>query len=121
MNPAEEPRAPRPASSQRRESLLQTHYLSSLCRTGREVYLYLVNGKRVRGKIEAFDTYAVLLFHRAGKKGGASSGPGAGRQVLVFKSSIMTVTPVTTADSIIWSSRVKRKTAESLDNDSVAD
>jgi host factor-I protein len=59
--------------------LLQDEFLGTLCREQTPVSMFLVNGIRLSGQIESFDTYVVIL------KNGASQ--------MVYKHAISTVVP----------------------------
>ena len=44
-----------------KEQALQDVFLSALCRKKEKVNVYLVNGIRLQGEIEAFDRFVVLV------------------------------------------------------------
>ena len=59
--------------------LLQDDFLGTLCREQTQVSMFLVNGIRLTGKIESFDTYVVMLKNVATQ--------------MVYKHAISTVVP----------------------------
>jgi host factor-I protein len=60
--------------------VLQDEFLGALCRDQTAVSMFLVNGIRLSGKIESFDTYVVMLKNVVTQ--------------MVYKHAISTVLPV---------------------------
>ena len=86
--------------------LLQDDFLGSLCREQTQVSMFLVNGIRLTGKIESFDTYVVML------KNGATT-------QLVYKHAISTVLPIDGAAPVIRTVR-RSEVAPGAENERTA-
>lgn len=59
--------------------LLQDPFLSALCKERTPVYVFLVNGIRLTGKIEAFDQFVIILRNSVSQ--------------MVYKHAVSTVVP----------------------------
>jgi host factor-I protein len=59
---------------------LQNDFLTQLCGAGKIVSIYLVNGIKLQGHIESFDSFALMLVHQDAKQ-------------LVYKHAISTIVP----------------------------
>ena len=62
---------------------LQDNFLNQLRKDGAIVTIHLVNGFQIKGKIKAFDNFVLLLSVDA-----------QGKQQMVYKHAISTVTPL---------------------------
>ena len=58
----------------------QTNLLMKMCREGQPVAVWLVSGRRLIGRIRAFDRFTIVLEH-------------GGAEQLVFKHAVATVGP----------------------------
>ncbi len=64
---------------------LQDNFLNQVRKDGTPVTVYLVNGFQLRGMVRGFDNFTVILEHE-------------GKQLLVYKHAISTLSPVRTVD-----------------------
>ena len=63
---------------------LQDPFLSALCKENIPVSIYLVNGIKLQGQIEAFDQFVILLRNSVSQ--------------MIYKSAISTVVPARAVD-----------------------
>ncbi len=68
-----------------KEQVLQDVFLNALCKSQETVNVYLVNGIRLKGKIEAFDRFVVMV-----KDSGTR---------MVYKHAISTIAPLRENDA----------------------
>ena len=68
-------------------SSLQDPFLNDLRRSRAQVNMYLVNGIKLQGKIDAFDQYVIVLKNNV--------------QQMVFKHAISTIVPLRSGEACI--------------------
>ena len=68
-----------------KEQMLQDAFLNALCKSRETVNVYLINGIRLQGKIEAFDRFVVMVNDSVTR--------------MVYKHAISTIAPIKAADA----------------------
>ncbi len=68
-----------------KEQILQDVFLNTLCKNREMVNVYLINGIRMRGRIEAFDRFVVMIRESSTR--------------MVYKHAISTIAPIKETDA----------------------